>query len=274
MVNGYFYSTFSSDPFYNMAMDEWLFARAAAEPETVFVRLYSWSPGAITIGLNQDIDRAVDLSKLNGISVIRRITGGRALYHDPGELTYAIAAKASSASFGILGSSIQETSGLIASALAGFLEDIGIATQIVRQSSPGFKEKDGFNKLSCFKSAARYEIVSNGRKIVGSAQRRINDTFLQHGSIKLAKQAEHPALSKKAECEPEPDETQWIMGENLSDISESFSRNLAGTLGISLSSRTLCEQEEKAIESSTKFLMKNPLMKRNLIKHSDPVVSL
>ncbi len=249
-------------------------ARAAKEPETVFVRLYSWSRGAITIGLNQDIERAVDLSRLNGTSVIRRITGGRALYHDPGELTYSIAAKTIGAGSGIFGSSVQETCGLISSALAGFLEDIGFASQIVRQSSPGFKEKDGFNKLSCFKSAARYEIVSNGRKIVGSAQRRINDTFLQHGSIKLAKQAEHPALSKKSECEPEPDETQWIKGENLSDISESFSRNLAGTLGISLSSRTLSDKEEKAIEAIRDFVMKNPLMKRNLIKRSDLVKSL
>ncbi|MCH9023873.1 MAG: hypothetical protein IH931_00945 [candidate division Zixibacteria bacterium] len=274
MVNGYFYSTFSCDPFYNMAMDEWLFARAAAEPETVFVRLYSWSPGAITIGLNQEIERAVDLSQLNGTSVIRRITGGRALYHDPGELTYSIAAKTIGSNSGILGSSVQETYGLISSALAGFLEDIGFATQIVRQSSAGFKEKDGFNKLSCFQSAARYEIISNGRKIVGSAQRRINDTFLQHGSIKLAKQAEHPALSKKTKCEPEPDETQWIKGKNLSDISESFSRNLAGTLGISLSRRTLSKQEDNSIESIRDFVMKNPLMKRNLFKRYCPVESL
>ena len=257
-----------------MAMDEWLFARAAEEPGTVFVRLYSWSPGAITIGLNQEIERAVDLGQLNGTAVIRRITGGRALYHDPGELTYSIAARAIGSGSGILASSVQETSRLISSALAGFLDDIGLVTQIVRQSSPGFKEKDGFNKLSCFQSAARYEIVSDGRKIVGSAQRRINDTFLQHGSIKLTKHSEHPALSKKAECEPEPDETQWIKGKNLSDISEFFSRNLAGTLGISLSNRTPSEPEQKAIEAIRDFLMKNPLLKRNLIKRSEPVESL
>ncbi len=257
-----------------MAMDEWLFARAAEEPETVFVRLYSWNPGAITIGLNQEIERAVDSSQLKGTAVIRRITGGRALYHDPGELTYSIAARAVGASSGILGSSVQETSRLISTALAGFLDDIGFATQIVRQSYPGFKEKDGFNKLSCFQSAARYEIVSDGRKIVGSAQRRINDTFLQHGSIKLNKQAEHPALSKKADCDPEPDETQWIKGKNLSDISESFSRNLAETLAISLAIKTPDETEQQAIETIRDFLMKNPLMKRNLIKRSDPVESL
>ena len=257
-----------------MAMDEWLFARAAEEPDTVFVRLYSWSPGAITIGLNQEIERTVDTTRLNGTSVIRRITGGRALYHDSGELTYSIAAKTIGSNSGILGSSVQETYGLISSGLAGFLADIGYATQIVRQSSAGFNEKDGFIKLSCFESAARYEIISNGRKIVGSAQRRINNTFLQHGSIKLAKQAEHPALSKKTKCEPETDETQWIKGKNLCDISESFSKNLAGTLGISLLRKTLSEQEKKSIEAITDFVMKNPLLRRNLIKRSDPVESL
>ena len=257
-----------------MAMDEWLFARAAEEPGTVFVRLYSWNPGAITIGLNQEIERAVDSGQLKGTAVIRRMTGGRALYHDPGELTYSIAARAVGDSSGILGSSVQETSRLISTALAGFLDDIGFATQIVRQSYPGFKERGGFNKLSCFQSAARYEIVSDGRKIVGSAQRRINDTFLQHGSIKLNKQSEHPALSKKADCKPEPDETQWIKDKNLSDISESFSRNLAGTLGILLASKALSGQDEKSIKALADFVMKNPLMKRNFIKHSDPVESL
>lgn len=257
-----------------MAMDEWLFSRAATEPDEVFVRLYSWSPGAITIGLNQDYERAVDSKKLGGTSVIRRITGGRALYHDPGELTYSIAANAIGLSSAVFGSSVQESSGLISMALAEFLAEIGFASQIVRQSSSGFSDKSGFNKLSCFQSAARYEIVSDGRKIIGSAQRRVNDTFLQHGSIKLDKQAEHPALSKKVEFEAELDGTQWIKGKDMAEISEAFRQNIASTLGISLSNATTSQQENNAINDISGCLQKNPLMKRNLIKRSAPVESL
>ncbi len=257
-----------------MAMDEWLFARANQEPESIFVRIYSWSPGAITIGLHQDFERAVDSTRLKETTVIRRITGGRALYHDPGELTYSIAGTSIRANSATLGNSVQETYRLISIALAGFLEDIGFGAQLVRQSSASFREKDGLNKLSCFQSAARYEIVSNGRKIIGSAQRRINDTFLQHGSLKLANYREHPALSKKAECETKADEMQWVKGDRLAKISESFNRRLAETFGISLSVTTLGDQEKKSIQSLIEFLKRNPLQKRNLIKHFDQVESL
>ena len=41
--------------------------------------------------MNQRDETALDFTKLNGINPIRRITGGRAIYHDPSELTYSIA---------------------------------------------------------------------------------------------------------------------------------------------------------------------------------------
>ena len=257
-----------------MAMDEWLFARAEQEPDSVFARIYSWSPGAITIGLNQDVERVVDFARLKETTVIRRITGGRALYHDPGELTYSITATSNPAHSVFLGNSVQETYRLISIALAEILKDIGFEAQIVRKSSASFRENGGSNSLSCFQSAARYELVSDGRKVVGSAQRRINNTFLQHGSLKLSDYSEHPALSKEAECETKADEIQWVKTNRLTEISESFRRRLTEAFGISLSGTTLNNQEQKSIRILSECLKNNPLQKRDLIKRSGQVESL
>ena len=90
MLNARCYSQYGCDPYENMAADEWLMEQAFSRPGYVALRLYTWNAGAITFGYNQDVDRAVDYSALNGTPLIRRITGGRALYHDPSELTYAI----------------------------------------------------------------------------------------------------------------------------------------------------------------------------------------
>ncbi|MCK4573421.1 MAG: hypothetical protein KAU36_03575, partial [candidate division Zixibacteria bacterium] len=86
-----FHNHFAAGPHFNMAFDEWLFARACESPGSIMLRLYSWRPGAITFGFNQKEQTAVDCERLNGTPLIRRVTGGRALYHDPSELTYAIA---------------------------------------------------------------------------------------------------------------------------------------------------------------------------------------
>ncbi|WP_427854470.1 lipoate--protein ligase family protein, partial [Desulfosporosinus metallidurans] len=55
-------------------------------------RFYSWSPSAISLGSSQkleEIDRVA--CRANGVDVVKRITGGRAVFHDD-ELTYSLVA--------------------------------------------------------------------------------------------------------------------------------------------------------------------------------------
>ena len=77
----------------NMAVDEFLLKRAEKKGGAPVLRLYSFSPPAITIGYHQDAERVIDMSaaSADGLDVVRRITGGRALLHD-GELTYSVTA--------------------------------------------------------------------------------------------------------------------------------------------------------------------------------------
>ncbi len=189
-----FYKHFAGNPFFNMAFDEWLFARACDLPGAVMLRLYSWEPGAITFGFNQKEETAVDRSLLGETPLIRRITGGRALYHDPSELTYAIGVNTGSNHWPQLEGSISHTSAEIAGVLVGFLKRLGIESDFVRGSQPEQARPEYFHKAPCFDSTARAEVVAGSQKIVASAQRRIRDTFFQHGSIKLSGIAQHPAL--------------------------------------------------------------------------------
>ena len=194
MTPAVYYTHFGGEPFFNMAFDEWMFGKAMQNPDRVYLRLYSWSPGAITFGYHQDITKAVRHDNLGDTILIRRITGGRALYHDPSELTYAIAFNSQNKANSKLCGTVRESSQIIASALVSFLESIGISAQYVRQSVGHKKTKAYFQTIPCFDSVARHEIVGKPGKIVASAQRRIETTFLQHGAIKIGGIASHPAL--------------------------------------------------------------------------------
>jgi lipoate-protein ligase A len=190
---GLFFEHFQGDPYFNMAFDEWLLRRASACRGVVLARLYTWSVGSITFGFNQDRETALDWSRVRETPVIRRITGGRALYHDPSELTYAIAANLSSGTR--LDGTVGDVSRRIARALQQLLDGLSIESQYVRQSSTRNSRPEFFHKAPCFASTAKYELVTGDRKIVASAQKRTRTAFVQHGSIKLSGIAPHPALN-------------------------------------------------------------------------------
>jgi lipoate-protein ligase A len=144
------------------------------------LRLYTWKPWAISLGYNQDsseLDGA--FCKEVGIDVVRRPTGGRAILHAE-ELTYAVAMPANS-------SSILVSYNSISRALLRGLSFFGVDATF-EQSQPRFREVyRKKSSIACFSSSARYEIQWAGRKLVGSAQRRMrskrNAVLLQHGSI-------------------------------------------------------------------------------------------
>jgi lipoate-protein ligase A len=194
MTRAAFYSQTECDPHYNMACDEWMFQQVIQHPEKLYLRLYGWEAPTITFGVNQHKERALDFSELNGTLVIRRITGGRALYHDCSELTYSIAVNLS----GWDGQPWAETPSqlfrVVAEALTEFVSAMGKPADYCRSSAPSNSRPGFFHRAACFASQARYEIVADEKKVVASAARRHGDAVLQHGAIKLAGAAAHPAL--------------------------------------------------------------------------------
>lgn len=147
------------------------------------VRVFGWNPWCISLGRNQSIDD-IQLEKAyaDGVDVLHRPTGGRAIFHAE-ELTYSVVMTSE-------GRSIMEVYKLIGEALITGLQLLAPGITLSK-SQPDFqklyKEPGG---IPCFSSSARYEIEYNGKKLVGSAQRRFNalnanenDVVLQHGSV-------------------------------------------------------------------------------------------
>ena len=191
-----FFSHYQEDPFVNMAFDEWMLQNVIRTPALFLARLYTWQIGAITFGVNQRQESALDFRNVGSTPVIRRITGGRALYHDLSEVTYSVALNNADRDHrpGAFGSSRSDLNASIVRGLSTFLASIGIETNMVRKSSPQNSRPEFFHKAACFASSAKYEMMSREGKVVASAQRRVVDCLLQHGSIKLAGVALHPAL--------------------------------------------------------------------------------
>lgn len=159
---------------WNMALDEALMASASSGGVTL--RFYQWRPGCLSLGRNQTArgryDRAA--AKDRGIDVVRRPTGGRAVYHDR-EVTYSVTAPE-----GQWGS-LQEAYRRINRALACGLGGLGIAVTVSKRR--GERRAPRPVVRACFREPLPGEVMAGGRKLVGSAQCRHGGALLQHGSI-------------------------------------------------------------------------------------------
>lgn len=159
----------------NMAIDQALMegVRGGAPPA---LRLYRWTPGCLSFGRNQPAHGRYDpaAAAARGIDIVRRPTGGLAVYHDR-ELTYAVAAPVS-----VIGKP-RAAYKAINRALAAGLRRLGVPVVLVREGGSGGTLGSG----PCFHEGAPGEVLVEGKKLVGSAQRCESRTILQHGSLLL-----------------------------------------------------------------------------------------
>lgn len=137
----------STDPYFNMAFDQAVLEQGPAE--LVF---YLWrNEPAVIIGRNQNAYAEVNLPFLeaNGIALVRRITGGGAVYHDLGNLNYSIV--------GPTRCFESERPAVIAEAL----RSMGIPAEL----------------------GGRNDIFVDGRKCSGYARRLWKDRTMIHGTL-------------------------------------------------------------------------------------------
>lgn len=143
----------------NMAVDEAVAEAVGLGNAPPTIRFYAWRPSAVSIGRFQRVQDEVDLEACArmGVDVVRRRTGGGAVYHDSsGEITYSVIAPEPMMGADIL-ASYREVCGWVIAALA----DLGIASEF----------------------APINDILAGGRKISGCAQTRRQGVFLQHGTV-------------------------------------------------------------------------------------------
>ncbi|HET6681609.1 MAG TPA: biotin/lipoate A/B protein ligase family protein [Gemmatimonadaceae bacterium] len=159
----------------NMAIDEALLDRARTSGEAV-LRVYAWSRPTLSFGRHQRARGIWEPERARGMGVdfVRRPTGGRALLHHH-EITYSVSAPVQP------GTSARASYDAINRLLLDGLARLGVAASLaapsVRAALP--------DAAPCFERPALGEIVVNDRKLIGSAQWRERDAYLQHGSILL-----------------------------------------------------------------------------------------
>ena len=165
----------------NMAIDEALSLGRRADTSPPTLRFFAWDPPTVSLGFGQPLGDDVDTSACRrlGVGIVRRPTGGSAIYHDgpERELTYSVVASADDLG-GITG--LLETYQWIGRALLAGLRSLGASAEMIAVAG-GEDPTPAF----CFARTGSYEIEVAGRKLVGSAQRRRGATFLQHGSVML-----------------------------------------------------------------------------------------
>jgi lipoate-protein ligase A len=155
-----------------MALDEALMERSAASGEWI-CRVYGWSEPTISFGRNQSALRDYDRRRIEaGLAAVRRPTGGRAILHHR-EVTYCVTGPTAGA--GGLQESYVLINRLLVDGLRSLGIDVSMAVSRVEPMQPG--------AVPCFDHPSSGELVSGGRKLVGSAQWRSEHALLQHGSI-------------------------------------------------------------------------------------------
>jgi lipoate-protein ligase A len=161
----------------NMAIDAELLDRADRTGAS-FLRLYRFDPPCLSLGRNEPAAH-YDHTEIarRGLDVVRRPTGGRAVWHEH-EVTYAVAAPI--ALFRGLRTAYRAIHARLAAALRSLGVDATLALHHPPPSSAVLRQP-----VPCFAIPAAGEILVAGRKLVGSAQVRKRSAFLQHGSILL-----------------------------------------------------------------------------------------
>jgi len=161
----------------NMDLDRRLLDACERDPSRAYLRFYTWAPPALSLGRFEPDDAvSAERARACGVDVVRRPTGGRVVLHSE-DLTYSVVAPRSA------GATVADTYAWISARIVEGLRRLGADVETARGSA----ERSVERRRPCFLSAARHEIVHQGRKLVGSAQRLEPNALLQHGSLPIGR---------------------------------------------------------------------------------------
>ena len=141
----------STNPYYNMAFDEYCLESLPID-KPVF---YLWqNRPAVIVGFNQEVNTEVNLDYLkeNGIDLVRRVTGGGAVFHDLGNLNYTIVGRSED---------LERDYPEYASIMAKALQSLGVPATL----------------------SGRNDILVEGRKVSGFAKRVCKNRLMVHGTL-------------------------------------------------------------------------------------------
>ena len=170
----------SQSGYVNMAVDLCSMRMVQDGIADIIFRTYTWDPHCLSIGRFQKANREADIKRLleDGFHIVRRPTGGRAVWHGH-ELTYSVVARTDHP---LVSGTISESLEKVAAILTDGLKASGVPAVLNAKSRELSEAGRKYNP--CFTSHGRSEIMTpDGKKLVGSAQARSRGVFIEHGSI-------------------------------------------------------------------------------------------
>ncbi|MBS7658536.1 MAG: biotin/lipoate A/B protein ligase family protein [Candidatus Bathyarchaeia archaeon] len=232
-----------NDAYMNMAIDEAILTMIQKGKSPNTIRFYRWNPSAVSIGYFQSLIDEVDVEackKLN-VDIVRRITGGGAVYHDyNGEVTYSVIASKENPK---IPEDILESYNILCNGIVLGLKKLGL--------TPAFKPIN--------------DIIVNGKKISGNAQTRKLNAILQHGTILIDVDVEKMFKVLKVSNEKIKDKMITSVKERVTsvkkelgkevdfnEVAEALKKGFEEALNIKLSPGELTE-EEKALAEKLKI---------------------
>lgn len=149
----------------------------AREEHCSILRLYRWQGNTISFGANEAalLHWRRDLIEADGIACVRRPTGGRGVWHDVDDLTYAWVGRSGDRA------GVRRIYRELHQRLADAIDPSGRRATL---SDTSFIP--GLAAGACFDVPVGGEVMLKGRKTIGSAQRVIGDHLLQHGAMAIS----------------------------------------------------------------------------------------
>src|SRR6266571_4622352 len=160
----------------NMAIDESIHLHHLQDSVPPTLRVFRWQKPSISLGRFQSVEREIKSVRCQelDIELVRRPTGGRAVYHRD-EFTYSI----------VIGKKYGVPSGVVAAyaylaqGLLAALQNLGVHAELSDE------RVSKHPSAACFASSTQADLTSGGFKLIGSAQVWKDDTLLQQGSLPL-----------------------------------------------------------------------------------------
>ncbi len=142
----------------NMAIDHAVYESVANGRENPAIRFYKWKNNSVSIGAYQNPKEInLEFCNKNRIEAVRRITGGRAVFHDKADFTYSVIAP-----IRVFGYSIKNAYEEICSCIINALKELDIKSALENKN----------------------DIIVDGKKISGNAAKTMDKgVYLQHGTL-------------------------------------------------------------------------------------------
>lgn len=194
------------DAFANMAVDEAILEARIKGMVPNTIRFYRWDPSAVSIGRFQNIFNEVNIEdcRKHGVDIVRRITGGGAVYHDfEGEITYSVIAREED--LGVSGT--VETYKMICGGLMRAAKILGVKADFERGEPKNCPN-----------------VTVGGKKISGSAQFRRGGVLLQHGTFLLNADLRKMFMFLRVPWAKSPEDIVCVAQRRLTSISRELEK--------------------------------------------------